>query len=123
MNFNQFAEITGYFIFFIIVLYVTFILVRFTKTREEKNETEKKQFNKSILFLLLGGVAGFLLSIAALNITVGKISSEEEVGIWYLTILVSTVIVSLSGFAISGKNKKKNIPTSKLSGQRETRRP
>lgn len=113
MNFNQFAEITGYFIFFIIVLYVTFILVQHAKTKKEKTEAEKIQFNRSILFLLLGGVAGFLLSIAALNVfdPDGKISSERELGIWYLAILVSTVIVGMAGFAISGKNKKKEIPT------------
>jgi len=112
MDFKKFNEITGYLIFLIIIFYVVGILVRYAKTREEKTEIEKKQFNKSIIFLLLGGVAGFFISIAALNIfdPDGKISSEKELGIWYLTVLISSSISSLVGFAISGKNKKKNIP-------------
>ena len=84
MNFNQFTEITGYFFFVVIVLYVMFILVSHARTKEEKTEPEKRQFNKSILLLFLGGIAGFFLSIASLNIfdADGRISSEKELGIW-----------------------------------------
>ena len=103
MKFNQFAELTGYLFFFVIVLYVAFVLVRFTKTQKENKETERKQYHKSGYYLLMGGFAGFLLSIICLNMFDGRISSEEELGIWYLTILLSTCIGSLAGFAFSGK--------------------
>ena len=105
MNFNQFFEITGYFIFFIIILYVTFVLVQHGRIKEEKTEEEKIQFNRSILFLFLGLISGFLLSIAALIVfdPDGKISSEIE--FWYLTIFVSTVIIGVAGFAISKKKQ------------------
>lgn len=108
MNFNQFAEITGYLFFIVIVLYVTFIIVKHAKTKEIKTELEKKQFNRSVLFLLLGAIAGFLLSIAALIFfdPDGKISSEKELGIWYRTIFISTAIVGVVGFAVSVKKQK-----------------
>lgn len=109
MDFSQFAEITGYIFFIIIVLYVTFILIKIAKTKEKKTEAENIQFNKSVLFLLLSAIAGFLLSIASLMFfdPDGKVSSEKELGIWYLTIFISTAIFGVAGFAISGKNKTK----------------
>lgn len=107
MNFNQFAEISGYLFFLIIVLYVTFILVKHAKTKEKKTKAEILQFNRSVLFLLLGAISGFILGIAALIFFDhdGKISSEDEYGIWYLTIFLSTVIGGVAGFTVSVKNK------------------